>query len=183
MEPDWERKQRTSSLIAQVLTTIVRLYLPGRQLSQCGRFSGRPLFHLRISDARDCALSMTLHPKRRFRRILHRSTTVGQTGKRSAFEVTKLLTNKTRDTNSSYLRPLQIKTLIGFVDGQTENPSLIAKNPEIQQFIAYGQRLTFEAHALCIGRLLNARLGRQLHHQRTLALERAASVRRHGLNN
>ncbi len=49
MEPDWERKQRTSSLIAQVLTTIVRLYLPGRQLSQCGRFSGRPLFHLLVS--------------------------------------------------------------------------------------------------------------------------------------
>ena len=40
MEPDWERKQRTSSLIAQVLTTIVRLYLPGRQLSRCGKLSG-----------------------------------------------------------------------------------------------------------------------------------------------
>lgn len=27
---------------------------------------------------------------------------------------------------------LRIKTLIGFVDGQTTNPSLIARNPEIQ---------------------------------------------------
>src|ERR1700730_8573692 len=31
---------------------------------------------------------------------------------------------------------LRIKNLIGFVDGQTTNPSLIAKNPEIEQLIA-----------------------------------------------
>jgi len=37
---------------------------------------------------------------------------------------------------------LRIKSLIGFVDGQTTNPSLIAKNPEIQQRIAAGQRLS-----------------------------------------
>jgi transaldolase len=39
---------------------------------------------------------------------------------------------------------LRIKTLIGFVDGQTTNPSLIAQNPEIQQLIASGRRLSSE---------------------------------------
>jgi len=29
--------------------------------------------------------------------------------------------------------PLRIKNLLGFVDGQTTNPSLIAKNPEMQR--------------------------------------------------
>jgi transaldolase len=37
---------------------------------------------------------------------------------------------------------LRVKKLIGFVDGQTTNPSLIAKNPEIQQRIASGHSLT-----------------------------------------
>jgi transaldolase len=37
---------------------------------------------------------------------------------------------------------LQIKELIGFVDGQTTNPSLIAKNPEIQGLIESGNKLT-----------------------------------------
>jgi transaldolase len=32
--------------------------------------------------------------------------------------------------------------LIGFVDGQTTNPSLIAKNPEIQRLIAAGHKLS-----------------------------------------
>ncbi len=36
----------------------------------------------------------------------------------------------------------RIKSLFGFVDGQTTNPSLIAKNPEIRQRIASGQRLS-----------------------------------------
>ena len=36
---------------------------------------------------------------------------------------------------------LRVKQLIGFVDGQTTNPSLIAKNPEIQQRIASGHSL------------------------------------------
>jgi transaldolase len=31
---------------------------------------------------------------------------------------------------------LRVKSLLGYVDGQTTNPSLIAKNPEIQQRIA-----------------------------------------------
>jgi transaldolase len=37
---------------------------------------------------------------------------------------------------------LQMKELIGFVDGQTTNPSLIAKNPEIQGLIESGNKLT-----------------------------------------
>lgn len=41
----------------------------------------------------------------------------------------------------------KIKSLLGFVDGQTTNPSLIAKNPEIQRRIAAGQKLsTQEQH-------------------------------------
>ena len=39
---------------------------------------------------------------------------------------------------------LRIKDLIGFVDGQTTNPSLIAKNPEIQRLIASGHTLSAE---------------------------------------
>src|SRR5260370_8778259 len=39
---------------------------------------------------------------------------------------------------------LRIKSLLGFVDGQTTNPSLIAKNPEIQQFVASGHTLSPE---------------------------------------
>ena len=37
---------------------------------------------------------------------------------------------------------VRIKQLIGFVDGQTTNPSLIAKNPEIRQQIASGHSLS-----------------------------------------
>src|ERR1035441_3241815 len=37
---------------------------------------------------------------------------------------------------------LRIKSLIGFVDGQTTNPSLIAKNAEIQRRIASGHKLS-----------------------------------------
>jgi len=36
----------------------------------------------------------------------------------------------------------QIRQLIGFVDGQTTNPSLIAKNPEVMQLVESGHRLT-----------------------------------------
>src|SRR6266513_1797588 len=39
---------------------------------------------------------------------------------------------------------LRIKNLLGFVDGQTTNPSLVSKNPEIQQLLASGHRLTTE---------------------------------------
>ena len=37
---------------------------------------------------------------------------------------------------------LRVKELIGFVDGQTTNPSLVAKNPEIQQLLASGRTLS-----------------------------------------
>ena len=36
----------------------------------------------------------------------------------------------------------RIRQLIGFVDGQTTNPSLIAKNPEIMHLVESGHRLT-----------------------------------------
>ena len=37
---------------------------------------------------------------------------------------------------------LRIKSLIGFVDGQTTNPSLIAKNPDIRRRLASGHQLS-----------------------------------------
>lgn len=37
---------------------------------------------------------------------------------------------------------LRVKKLLGLVDGQTTNPTLIAKNPEIQRRISSGQSLT-----------------------------------------
>jgi transaldolase len=37
---------------------------------------------------------------------------------------------------------VQLKKLIGFVDGQTTNPSLIAKNPEIHERVAAGHTLS-----------------------------------------
>ena len=39
---------------------------------------------------------------------------------------------------------LRIKSLIGFVDGQTTNPSLIARNPEIRSRIQSGDKLSLE---------------------------------------
>jgi transaldolase len=39
---------------------------------------------------------------------------------------------------------LKVKSLIGFVDGQTTNPSLIAKSPEIQRRLASGNKLSPE---------------------------------------
>ena len=38
----------------------------------------------------------------------------------------------------------RMKSLIGFVDGQTTNPTLIARNPEVRQRIASGQRFSVE---------------------------------------
>src|SRR5215471_16877492 len=40
-----------------------------------------------------------------------------------------------------------IKDLLGFVDGQTTNPSLIAKNPEIAQLVRSGHKLTPQQEA------------------------------------
>ena len=42
---------------------------------------------------------------------------------------------------------LRIKQLLGFVDGQTTNPSLIAKNPEVRERIAAGHKLTEQEEA------------------------------------
>jgi transaldolase len=39
---------------------------------------------------------------------------------------------------------LRMKRLIGFIDGQTTNPSLIAKNPEVHRLVASGHRLTLQ---------------------------------------
>ena len=36
----------------------------------------------------------------------------------------------------------RIKKLIGFVDGQTTNPSLIANNPDVQRLLTSGYRLS-----------------------------------------
>jgi transaldolase len=36
----------------------------------------------------------------------------------------------------------RVKELLGFVDGQTTNPSLIAKNPHIRELIASGHKLS-----------------------------------------
>jgi transaldolase len=36
----------------------------------------------------------------------------------------------------------RVKELLGFVDGQTTNPSLIAKNPHIKELIASGHKLS-----------------------------------------
>jgi transaldolase len=72
----------------------------------------------------------------------------GQTGKKSSLEVTNVLTNKPKTLilvdGGDPKETLRIKSLIGFVNGQTTNPSLIAKNPEIQRLIASGHRLTSE---------------------------------------
>jgi transaldolase len=39
---------------------------------------------------------------------------------------------------------LRLKSLIGFIDGQTTNPSLIAKNPDVQRRIATGHKFSVE---------------------------------------
>jgi len=66
--------------------------------------------------------------------------------KEDCFEVKTMLTERPKtkilvdggDPNET----VRIKSLIGFVDGQTTNPSLIAKNPEIQRLIASGHKLS-----------------------------------------
>ena len=62
--------------------------------------------------------------------------------------MTNILTNKPKTRilvdGGDPAETLRIKSLIGFVDGQTTNPSLIAKNPEIQRLIESGHRLTSE---------------------------------------
>jgi transaldolase len=61
-------------------------------------------------------------------------------------KVHSMLTNKPKTEilvdGGDPTETLRIKSLIGFVDGQTTNPSLIAKNPEIQERLAAGHRLS-----------------------------------------
>jgi transaldolase len=68
--------------------------------------------------------------------------------KGESFEVNSMLTNRPRTKilvdGGDPDETLRIKSLLGFVDGQTTNPSLIAKNPEIQQLIASGHTLSAE---------------------------------------
>ncbi len=62
------------------------------------------------------------------------------------FEVKNMLANKPKTKilvdGGDPEETLRVKKLIGFVDGQTTNPTLIAKNPEIQQRIASGHTLS-----------------------------------------
>jgi transaldolase len=37
---------------------------------------------------------------------------------------------------------LRVKEFLGFVDGQTTNPSLVANNPHIKQLLASGRKLS-----------------------------------------
>ncbi|HEX9137351.1 MAG TPA: transaldolase family protein, partial [Nitrospirota bacterium] len=71
---------------------------------------------------------------------------VGHNKKEGFFKVSSMLTNKPKTKllvdGGDPDETLRVKTLIGFVDGQTTNPSLIAKNPEIQRLIASGHRLS-----------------------------------------
>src|SRR6516164_5374474 len=64
----------------------------------------------------------------------------------ASFGVQNMLTNKPKTKilvdGGDPDETLRVKKLLGFVDGQTTNPSLIAKNPEIQQRIASGHSLT-----------------------------------------
>src|SRR3989440_2964294 len=39
---------------------------------------------------------------------------------------------------------LRVRNLLGFVDGQTTNPTFVAKNPEVQRLIASGRKLSWE---------------------------------------
>jgi transaldolase len=65
-----------------------------------------------------------------------------------SIEVNSMLTNRPKTKilvdGGDPAETLRIKSLLGFVDGQTTNPSLIAKNPEIQQLIASGHTLSSE---------------------------------------
>src|SRR6266568_5945379 len=63
-----------------------------------------------------------------------------------SLEVNNMLANKPKTKilvdGGDPEETLRVKDLIGFVDGQTTNPSLIAKNPEIRERIASGHTLS-----------------------------------------
>ena len=66
--------------------------------------------------------------------------------KEGFLKVSSMLTNRPKTKllvdGGDPAETLRIKSLIGFVDGQTTNPSLIAKNPEIQRRLASGHKLS-----------------------------------------
>src|SRR5579885_1983353 len=37
---------------------------------------------------------------------------------------------------------VQVKRLVGYVDGQTTNPTLVAKNPEVRRLVSSGQKFS-----------------------------------------
>src|SRR5206468_9537394 len=39
---------------------------------------------------------------------------------------------------------LRVRNLLGFVDGQTTNPTFVAKNPDVQRLITSGRKLSWE---------------------------------------
>jgi transaldolase len=49
--------------------------------------------------------------------------------------------------------------LLGFVDGQTTNPSLIATNPEIQRRLASGHQLSEQAEKDACKKIVATHLG------------------------
>jgi transaldolase len=65
-----------------------------------------------------------------------------------AFGVNSMLTNRPKTKilvdGGDPDETLRAKRLLGFVDGQTTNPSLIARNPHIQQLIASGHTMSAE---------------------------------------
>jgi transaldolase len=71
---------------------------------------------------------------------------VGSNKKEESFEVNSMLASKPKTKilvdGSDPDETLRIKSLIGFVDGQTTNPSLVANNPHIRQLLASGHKLS-----------------------------------------
>ncbi|PIR94233.1 transaldolase, partial [Candidatus Falkowbacteria bacterium CG10_big_fil_rev_8_21_14_0_10_39_11] len=53
------------------------------------------------------------------------------------------------------------KSLLGTLDGQTTNPSLVAKNPEVQKYLASGKKLS-EIELLDIYKDMVAELDKEL---------------------
>ena len=39
---------------------------------------------------------------------------------------------------------IRVKRLVGYVDGQTTNPTLVAKNPEFEQLVSSGHKATLK---------------------------------------
>jgi transaldolase len=37
---------------------------------------------------------------------------------------------------------MRVRNILGFVDGQTTNPTFVAKNPDVQRMIASGHKLS-----------------------------------------